>query len=187
ANMSSDIQIGQLPLTWIRKILTLFERFDRDKDGVNKREDLLLYADKVIREGTLTDEASCGIYKFFQNYFDVEAAQDIHNKTSVAEKLISVWKYKDVSEIVEWWLKMFLTIFEACNLDSTGLMPFDSFMVFWNSIDADKRFARMQFDFLDTDGDGFISKEEFSNGFVHYMSNTDENTLNRFVGPLINY
>ncbi|CAH1799018.1 unnamed protein product [Owenia fusiformis] len=186
-NISSNIQIRQLPLTWMRKIITAIQCFDKDKDGVAGPEDHMVVADNLVREGNLTGEARDDMYRVFKDYCDLGASQDIPSSISLADQLVSIWKCKDNPETIEIWLNIFSKIFECLCMDSSGFMTFDNYMIFWNGMSLDKRFARMQFDYMDTNGDGLISQEEFANASVEFTRNTDETTLNRFLGPLINY
>ncbi|CAH1775462.1 unnamed protein product [Owenia fusiformis] len=187
ASISSNVQIRQLPLTWIRKMLTTNVCFDHDKDGVVGREDHMHNADEFVRAGNLTGEARDGIYKLYQDYCDLGASQDLPNSSSMSLQLMTTWKYKDNPEIIEKWKNSSKTFFQVLCKDVPGFMTFDNYMIFWNVWGLDKRFARMQFDYMDTNNDGLISREEFVNAYLDYVSNPDENTPNRFFGPLINY
>ncbi|CAH1775473.1 unnamed protein product [Owenia fusiformis] len=186
-NTSSDIQIRQLPLTWMRKMLTILLTFDKDKDGVMGYEDHMQVVDKFVREANLTGKARDGIYQTFQDYCTSGESQGIPNSPSVAQQLLTVWIQKDNPETVEKWYKIQTENAQLLSLDVPGFMTFDNYMVYWNGLGLDKRFARMQFDYMDTNNDGLISHEEFANGYLEYMCNTDQNNLNRYFGPLMRY
>ncbi|CAH1799490.1 unnamed protein product [Owenia fusiformis] len=185
--MAQQTQIRELPLIWMRKFLTPLVLLDIDKDGVMGYEDHMQMAESIIKAGNLTGEARDGIYKIYKHYCESGTSQDIANSSSLANQLLTIWKERDNPETVGKLFEMFSRSCEVLCLDSSGFMTFDNYMIFWNALGIDKRFARMQFDYIDTNGDGLISREEFAKAFIDYMLNIDENTSNRFFGPLINY
>ncbi|CAH1793185.1 unnamed protein product [Owenia fusiformis] len=185
-NSSKEQDIRELPLTWMRKIITALFILDKDNDGIMGHEDLMQMADNIIKAGNLSGKAADELYEIYRDYCDSGTSKEIVASYSLTNQLLKLWKYKDSPETIDKWTTMYSRIFKVLCSDS-GIVTFDNYMIFWNGMNLDKRFAKMQFDYLDTNSDGLLSQDDFVKGILDYGTNTDENTLNRFYGPLINY
>ncbi|CAH1780399.1 unnamed protein product [Owenia fusiformis] len=183
-------EIRQLPNVWLKKIITAIFVWDLDKDGHTGYDDIMDVADKVINIGNLNGKSADDVIECFRDlasHTSDNPPTEVFRVTSLSEQLVAVWRTKDNPSLRESRGKIYSRMFQAIDFNANGFLTFDKYLVFWNAFKLDRRFARMQFDFMDTDQDGKISDEEFLKAHVDYIENTNDGTLNRFFGPLINY
>ena len=75
--------------------------------------------------------------------------------------------------------------FDVIDTDGDGIITYNEWVVYIESIAADVKRARECFDSLDTNKDGVISRSEFVDATVNFIRSTDENHPSRFLyGPM---
>ncbi|CAH1797592.1 unnamed protein product [Owenia fusiformis] len=183
-------QIRQIPLIWLRKMATIFLSWDLDKDGVVGYDDFMSRADKIIQIGCLPSKACDDLIELFRD--TQRRTSDNPNLgfvagTSLYEQLTGLWESRDDSAAMDRWCNLYSDVFKIFDTKSAGFLTFEQYMAYWDSFELDKRFARMQFDYMNTNQDGKLTNEEFNIAYRDYLMSTDEDTHNRFFGPLIIY
>ncbi|CAH1788883.1 unnamed protein product, partial [Owenia fusiformis] len=157
------IMVRDLPITWIRKVLTWLRCYDIDNDGYAGYDDFMKIADRLIKYGKLKEKAADDVIEFFQTHATASKAgvrSEIMAATGTVQQMLAGWKIKDNPAAIKGWRSGFSLMFKIFDLNSSGFVTFDEYLVFWLVYGLDLRFARMQFDYMDTDGDGKISEEE---------------------------
>ncbi|CAH1773325.1 unnamed protein product [Owenia fusiformis] len=183
-------EIRQIPTLCLRKIITILFAWDWDKDGYAGYDDIMNTADRFIHVGDMNEKSADNVIEFFRDLTkrtSYNPVVEIVNVTSLSEQIEGLWRAKSNPAALKSLGQIYIHMFQIIDVNAKGFLTFDEYLVFWNAFDLDKRFARMQFDFIDTNQDGKISEEEFVKAHEDYLVNTNDDTLNRFYGPLINY
>ncbi|CAH1795318.1 unnamed protein product [Owenia fusiformis] len=189
-DIPSEKKLRDFPITWLRKNLTIIIAHDIDHDGYPGYNDFMTIAQRLIKHGNVKGKAADDVIEFFRSYAKPPkdgARSEIMGKRSLGEFVTAAWKAEHNPGVIDLLRSKYSRMFKIFDLDSSGYITFDEYLVFWRVYDLDLRFAKMQFDYMDTDGDGKISEEEFVNAAVDYYTSLDADTPNRFYGPLINY
>ncbi|CAH1777272.1 unnamed protein product [Owenia fusiformis] len=187
---NKHVKVRDLPITWLRKLITMIQLYDTDNDGHGGYEDFMTLADRLIKYGKLDGKAADDVIEFFQSYGSASKAgarSEMMAATGTAQQILAAWKARDNPAAVELWRSKYSRMFKLFDLNSTGFITFDEYLTFWRIFGIDPRFARMQFDYMDTDADGNISEGEFVDAAIDNFCNADLDAPNRFYGPLVKY
>ena len=75
--------------------------------------------------------------------------------------------------------------FDIVDTDGDGVISYNEWAVYFESIGIDVKDIRLCFDALDTNKDGVISRSEFVDALVTFIRSTDESHPSRFLyGPV---
>eukprot|EP00731_Ephydatia_muelleri_P035098 Em0097g3a len=75
--------------------------------------------------------------------------------------------------------------FDIVDTDGDGVISYDEWAVYFESIGVDVKDIRLCFDALDTNKDGVMSRSEFVDALVTFIRSTDESHPSRFLyGPV---
>ncbi|CAH1799109.1 unnamed protein product [Owenia fusiformis] len=180
-------KIRDVPTLWLRKILTFINIHDFDKDGFIGHEDLMQLGDKM-KQLAVTEKSKDELRELLSNRYKVLKKRSEHGgTTTMTEQILQFWEQKDDPVAIEQWRKTASAVFKILDSKNNGSIPFDDFVGYWKVLGLDTTYAQLQFDYIDTNQDGFIDEEEVVNARVEYFTNTDEHNCNRFYGPLVNY
>ncbi|CAH1791416.1 unnamed protein product [Owenia fusiformis] len=181
-------QMKDIPRIWFRKKATLIFALDIDKDGILSYEDAMTVVDRIIKSANLKGAASDNIIQFFRKFmtgYD-QANPGIYEKTWEVQ-LLEVWSTLN-SEVVSERLKaLHGKLFQTLDFNSDGFIHFSEYIHWWKALGLDPSLARLQFDYMDTDHDGRITEKEFVDAALDYEYNCDNDTKNRFYGPLVDF
>ncbi|CAH1786468.1 unnamed protein product [Owenia fusiformis] len=178
-----------MPQLWLRKMITMIDAWDLDKDGYVGYDDVMNIAYKFIQVGKFDGNSADNVIEFYRGglkHSSDNPFEEIVQSTSMSDQLVAIWRTKDNPSALKLICKLYSDMFKALDRNATGFLTFDQYLVFWNTFNLDKRFAKLQFDNMDTDLDGKISEEEFVNAYLDYRKKEDDK-LNRFFGPLLKY
>ncbi|CAH1797944.1 unnamed protein product, partial [Owenia fusiformis] len=174
-------EIRQMPYFWLRKVTTAISAWDLDKDGHIGHDAMMNIADTFARVGNLNGKSGDNILEVIgelANPGRENPLSEIVKATSFSEHLIGIWRAKGNPASVKSLRKIYSNMFKIVDCNAAGFLTFDQYLVFWNIFNLDKRFAKMQFDYMDTDQSGKISEEQFMNTYRDYLGNTGDDTLN---------
>ncbi|CAH1775631.1 unnamed protein product [Owenia fusiformis] len=177
-----SIDMGKLkdiPIFWLKKTVTKVMVNDFNKNGVWDAEDCKTAAEKIIKIGNLTGAKAEEVLTFYcenmPSYFQTA--------TNITQWIIDDNNYRNDPNspptVDEWGEKWFGVL----DLDGDGIIDMAEYKVFWDAYGLDPDYLKPQFDFIDTDGNGKISCQEFVKASSDYFYDTDENA-NMFWGPI---
>ncbi|CAH1784391.1 unnamed protein product [Owenia fusiformis] len=169
--------IRDLSLIWMRKIMTFIDLQDIDKDGVIGYNDLMLLADRFGK--LVKSEKSKNEHIEIHRKRHKILNESSEGPMTFKKQILKYWQLMDDPAIVEQWQKESSGFFKILDSKGNGYLSFDDFIVYWRVLGMDTRFARMQFDYVNTNQDGLITEEEFVKARVEYFTNTDPNNQNQ--------
>ena len=75
--------------------------------------------------------------------------------------------------------------FDVIDTDGDGIISYNEWVAYFESIAADVKHARTCFDALDKNKDDEINRSEFVDATINFIRSTDENHPSRFLyGPV---
>ncbi|CAH1785786.1 unnamed protein product [Owenia fusiformis] len=181
------VKIDDIPNFWKRKIGTAFRAYDRNNDGTLCYEDLMGIGDYFVKTGKMNRKHADLVYTSLKKTAEGTADPPCDMVTFIRNIYANLIK-KDKEQIAKLNLFEVWNIwFSALDADDDNYLTLDEYKILWDGFGLDPRFADIQFSWMDTDGDGKVSREEFQDAYRDYVTNldTDENNINRFFGPLI--
>lgn len=174
----------------LRKLRTIFTRFDMDKDGYMSKEDFELMAKKLNELSNATGEQAESRRKAFTHCADIfeftpgvktPREDAVKNMNEVMLKL-SLEEQRAMSD------NILNPIFDAMDLDQNGNISLDEYKTYTQvlALDLSDEDKGKSFNLIDTNQDGQISREEFLKAAFEYLCNFEENEFsNVFYGPLV--
>jgi len=173
-----------------RKISTLYERFDMDKNGLIEEDDFDRWSESLISIGHLSKEQSDLLRKnmksIWTTYF---LPADVDNDLSVTkDELIVYMRSAMADESKRAAINATLPIvFEAVDSNhDDGVQPSEFFNYFKSLGVNDEEFSKKVFAAMDSNNDGELSKEEFAAFGQDFFLSTDESSPSKFFfGPLV--
>ena len=75
--------------------------------------------------------------------------------------------------------------FDIIDTDADGIISYNEWVVYFESIGIDVKHARPCFDALNTNKDGKLTRSEFLDATVNFVRSTDESHPSRFLFGLI--
>ncbi|CAH1797591.1 unnamed protein product, partial [Owenia fusiformis] len=142
-------EIRQMPNLWLRKLATILFVWDLDNDGYAGNDDMMNIADKIIQVGNFNGKSGDNIINFYRDiikHTSDNPSSEVVKATSLSEQLVAAWRVKDNPDTVKLWCKVYSDMFKVIDFNATGFLTFDQYLVFWNTFNLDRRFAKMQFD-----------------------------------------
>lgn len=173
-----------------KKIKTLYERFDMDKNGLIEEDDFDTWSEKLIAIGNLDKNQSQDLITkmkaIWTNYF---LPADVDNDGSVTVDELIIYmrsalndesKRKTISDTLP-------VIFDAIDANRDGGIETHEFKNYFLSFGLnDDDFTLMVFKNIDVDGDGDLSKDEFTQfGTQFFLCNDESHVSKYFFGPLV--
>ncbi|XP_013381972.1 sarcoplasmic calcium-binding protein-like [Lingula anatina] len=175
---------------WRRKVRTCFNCLDSNSDGCITREDWVATANRTVQFLSLDEKQADVILKqrlgiwerYVQSLRDDISAKMIEDEY-VKESLSMVNQLSYRREL----LPSIITVeFNAMDVDGDGRISKEEHAAFFYSIRAPVDASKRVFNVMDSNKAGFISMEEFAEGYMEYWLTEDPNNkYNMFFGPLV--
>jgi len=173
-----------------KKTSFAFNKYDVSNDGVVTLSDFEEIAQKVaqklgINPGSPEHNKITAAYrKIWDGYFK-PADVDGDNKVVLEEYIKACERFiesPNARKIGTDWNKM---LYDAIDLDGNGSIDEKEFSVFLTTIGSSEADAKIAFSHIDTDNDGFISREEFAqNSYDYHTSQDTQSPANWFYGSM---
>ncbi|XP_050667671.1 sarcoplasmic calcium-binding protein [Leptidea sinapis] len=172
---------------WRRKMRTVHNILDVDKDGLISFNDFLLFSDRFKSLGNLDEEQAKEFTAIIKLTWEEQwGAIDPYNFVTVEqylEDMHHVLSDKTLKHRAHRWLPY---LFKAVDKDRSGFISVNEFKLFFKCLGLDNEHAAVAFAVIDTNGDGKVSLKEFVNLGKEFFTTEDQSRVSKmFWGPLI--
>ncbi|KAL5510689.1 hypothetical protein EMCRGX_G006281 [Ephydatia muelleri] len=174
--MASDLTKNEF---WLKKMTARFHAMNSKKDGVLTKADFDILIENIIKFGKLNDAQAERCRKqmatllplFGDETFKItqEGFNDAAAKSSEGNYLVLLGNQN----------------FDIIDTDADGIISYNEWVVYFESIGIDVKHARPCFDALNTNKDGKLTRSEFLDATVNFVRSTDESHPSRFLFGLI--
>ena len=167
---------------WVKKLRKAFETQDVDKNGFISRADFDLVVSRYKEMGS-SEEHTKILQDHFNKFCDIWGLNDYTVKLTVDEMIEIYGKQLQKPDKPK---SIFNELFDS--VDMNGNAHFQEWQTHYKAMGIPIEHARASFDAMDANGDGKVSKEEFSDYHREYFRST-EDKLNSSIlyGPLNNF
>ncbi|CAG9103961.1 unnamed protein product [Plutella xylostella] len=171
---------------WRRKMRTVHNILDVDKDGLISYNDFLLFAERFKNLGHLDEKHAQEFTQIIKLTWEEQwGAVDPYNFVTVEqylEDMHHVLNDKSLKKKAHRWLPY---LFKAVDKDASGFISVKEFQLFYECLGLDHEHAAVAFAVIDTNGDGKISLKEFVKLGKDFFFTEDETKVSKmFWGPL---
>lgn len=173
-----------------KKFKTYFKRMDYDHDGVITRKDFEGMAERFIAKGELTGDKAKALHKSIETTWD-KYLSDLANKDQITEKDF----VKNLKKVVEDekhhndLLGPLPLFFKCIDRNEDDQIDMGEYVIFFEILGIENAavLAEPSFKAIDTNADGYLSVDEFTQAGKDFFTNaTDESTPTKFFfGPLV--
>ena len=183
---------------WLRKMVTLFTRLDRDRDGYLTYNDIVIIGDTFSKFGILTEKQEkfkCrNLISFWKTMLKGQQRVDVEEFVTSRIPLIRplgkankvLAKLDPQSNPQSKLIQDSEVIFDVIDTDGNGVISEKEFIMFFKCLyihDAD--FAINTFSKIDLNKDQMLSRNEFTVAFEDFMLNENESRYKELFGPLL--
>ncbi|XP_013408452.1 sarcoplasmic calcium-binding protein-like [Lingula anatina] len=174
-----------LPEFWVRKIRSFFVLFDRDLDGIVRKEDYLDWVLERTKSFLAKDKQEK--YKEYWNAAWNEFWGGPEGKVSVTfEEMMQsharTFRDPKFAETCKNWFNL---TFDGADANSDEFITLQEYSDFLKCYGVHPLSVTPSFQALDTNHDGLISREDFTNAGRDYFVTTDDNPSKLFWGPFL--
>ncbi|XP_041971927.1 sarcoplasmic calcium-binding protein [Aricia agestis] len=171
---------------WRRKMRTVHNILDVDKDGLISFNDFQLFADRFKSLGHLDDQQAKEFTEIIKLTWEEQwGAIDPYNYVTVEQYLDDmhhVLNDKSIKKKAYRWLPY---LFKAVDKDRSGYISVSEFKLFFRCLGLGDEDAAIAFAVIDTNGDGKLSLKEFVKLGKDFFFTEDETRVSKmFWGPL---
>lgn len=171
-----------------KKTSFAFNKYDVSNDGVLTVSDFEEIAQQVAQKLGLNsgvpehDKIMAAYRKIWEGYFK-PADVDGNNKVVLEEYIKACERFIELPNARKISTDLNKLVYDAIDLDGSGSIDEKEFSVFLTTIGSSEADAKIAFSHIDTDNDGFISREEFAqNGYDYHTSQDTQSPANWFYG-----
>ncbi|XP_076303454.1 sarcoplasmic calcium-binding protein [Lasioglossum baleicum] len=172
---------------WRRKMRTLHNHLDVNKDGLISYDDFMLLAERFSDLGHLSEEAKTE-FKEVLNAMWKEQWGEIspYNLICIEKYLEEMHHVLNDSSLKKKCHNFLPFLFKAVDKDQSGEISVEEFKLFFKCLDLTHDHAVVSFSHIDTNDDGKISFDEFvSLGRDFFIAEDPTRPSKHFWGPLI--
>lgn len=173
---------------WRRKMRTVHNILDVDKDGLISFNDFILFAERFKSLGHLSNQQAEEFTSIIKLTWEEQwGAIDPYNFVTVEqylEDMHHVLNDKSLKKRAYRWLPY---LFKAVDKDKSGFISVHEFKLFFKCLGLDNEKAAVAFAVIDVNGDGKLSQKEFVKLGKEFFCTEDEKKVSKmFWGPLMN-
>ncbi|XP_026314609.1 sarcoplasmic calcium-binding protein [Hyposmocoma kahamanoa] len=173
---------------WRRKMRTVHNILDVDKDGLISYNDFQLFAKRFIALGHLDEQQAKEFVEIIQMTWETQwGAIDPYNYVTMEqylEDMNHVLNDKTLKKKAHRWLPY---LFKALDKDKTGFISVKEFKLFFECLGLNNEHAAVAFAVIDHNGDGKLSLKEFVKlGKDFFFTEDEKRPSKMFWGPLSN-
>ncbi|XP_013188316.2 sarcoplasmic calcium-binding protein [Amyelois transitella] len=171
---------------WRRKMRTVHNILDVDKDGLISFNDFVLFSERFKALGHLGESQAKEFSEIIKMTWEEQwGAIDPYNYVTVEqylEDMHHVLNDKTLKKKAHRWLPY---LFKAVDKDKSGFITIKEFKLFFQCLGLDNEHAAVAFAVIDTNGDGKLSQKEFVKLGKDFFFTEDEARVSKmFWGPL---
>ncbi|XP_028167164.1 sarcoplasmic calcium-binding protein isoform X2 [Ostrinia furnacalis] len=171
---------------WRRKMRTVHNILDVDKDGLISFNDFVLFGERFKALGHLDEQQAKEFSDIIKMTWEEQwGAIDPYNYVTVEqylEDMHHVLNDKTLKKKAHRWLPY---LFKAVDKDKSGFISVKEFKLFFECLGLDNEHAAVAFAVIDTNGDGKLSLKEFVKLGKDFFFTEDETRVSKmFWGPL---
>ncbi|XP_063368572.1 sarcoplasmic calcium-binding protein [Cydia amplana] len=172
---------------WRRKMRTVHNILDVDKDGLISFNDFKLFANRFQSLGHLDEQQAKEFSEIIKHTWEEQwGAIDPYNFVTVEqylEDMHHVLNDKTLKKKAHRWLPY---LFKAVDKDKSGFISVKEFKLFFQCLGLDNEHAAVAFAVIDVNGDGKLSLKEFVKLGKDFFFTEDERRVSKmFWGPLV--
>ncbi|XP_046964348.1 sarcoplasmic calcium-binding protein [Vanessa cardui] len=172
---------------WRRKMRTVHNILDVDKDGLISFNDFLLFSERFKSLGHLDEQQANEFTAIIKLTWEEQwGAIDPYNFVTVEqylEDMHHVLNDKTLKKKAHRWLPY---LFKAVDKDKSGFISVKEFKLFFQCLGLDNEHAAVAFAVIDVNGDGKLSLKEFVKLGKDFFTTEDDSRVSKmFWGPLI--
>jgi len=168
-----------------RKMMNFFKRADRDGNGVFTEKDLQLIAENIIKAANFTGARANEIREKYSELWDTYYKPGVKDGVVRFQDMLEHFKSHQNPEDKPKMAEQLNLMFDTIATDQDGCIQVGEFATYFGIIGVRKEFAKLAFGALDTDHDGFLSREEFvSSGVDYFFLEEPSHPADLFLGPL---
>ncbi|XP_037292884.1 sarcoplasmic calcium-binding protein-like [Manduca sexta] len=172
---------------WRRKMHTVHNILDVDKDGLISFNDFVLFAERFKSLGHLDEKQAKEFSDIIKLTWEEQwGAIDPYNFVTVEqylEDMHHVLNDKTLKKKAHRWLPY---LFKAVDKDKSGYISVNEFKLFFECLGLNNDHAAVAFAVIDINGDGKLSLKEFVELGKDFFFTEDESRVSKmFWGPLI--
>lgn len=173
---------------WRRKMRTVHNILDVNKDGLISFNDFQLFAERFKSLGHLNEQQTREFNDIIKLTWEEQwGPVDPYNFVTVEqylEDMHHVLNDKALKKKAHRWLPY---LFKAVDKDKSGFISVKEFKLFFQCLGLDNEHAAVAFAVIDTNGDGKLSLKEFVKLGKEFFFSEDEKKVSKmFWGPLTN-
>ena len=161
------------------KLIRAWNIMDIDRDGKCTKDDFIEWGRRVAFASGLefTSDLEESYISVWQSYFSDGKGDDMEKWV---EFMTSMAGMPDAIEI---GARNALKMFDAIDTDHVGVVSYKHFHDFIHALGLSKSDSEEAFKTIDSDQDGFLSREEFALACAHYYFDKEPSKYQHFFGP----
>ncbi|KAK9303744.1 hypothetical protein QLX08_004625 [Tetragonisca angustula] len=174
-------------LFWRRKMRTLHNHLDVDKDGVISYDDFILFEKRFSNLGHLTPEAKTEFKRILNEMWEEQWGEISPYNLICIEKYLEKMQHVLNDSALKRKCHHFLPfLFKAVDKDQSGEISQQEFRLFFQCLGLTRDDAIISFSHIDTNDDGKISFDEFITlGREFFLTEDPTKPSKYFWGPLV--
>jgi len=171
---------------WRRKMATMVDRMDLDRDGQITIKDFEKLCDNYFQTGRVSKAKSSQfrtvLMKFWNDYMAELAKAGPLTADTYTEGLIKSGK-PAILKVADTLCNL---VFDMMDLNDDGTISLNEFTVYYQVLGLDAKMAALAFAAIDTNNDNVLSRAEFLAASADFFASEDEKSPYKlFWGPLV--
>ncbi|XP_065207921.1 sarcoplasmic calcium-binding protein isoform X2 [Planococcus citri] len=174
-------------LFWQRKMRTVHNLLDVNKDGIISYDDFKLLADRFVQLGHLPEKQQHEFYDIIEKMWKEQwGCIDPYNLITTQQYLEDMKHVINDEDRRKKVHTLFPYLFKAVDNNGDGSISFSEYQLFFKCLGLSYKDAIASFESIDTDKDGKLTMEEFIKlGREFFITDDESKPSKLFWGPLL--
>lgn len=169
---------------WNQKMRTYFKRVDFDGDGVITQKDFEGMANRFIEEGKLADDKAKELKEKITELWNLYKSAADNSESITQDAFISAMSKLAHDHIKSKTQAPFALMFQIVDANHDNNIQGSEFEDFFRILGLDPKLADASFKAIDTNNDGLLSLDEFTQAGDEFFCSQDDTLTKVFFGPL---